>query len=161
MKLKINVKTPNNQAKKCIETQKKSLLGLTQSKKVLEQKVIKHNEFFWIIECDSEKEREKIIKKCANGEVLIKKFYSVLFHIIGKANKLADKFKKGIGWIRRFLIKRLKKTSQQSATDKENGMIKQIESMSDDELKNFIKIHDRESMQKLLSGAIIKIKEIE
>lgn len=160
MKLKITVRTPKNQAAKCIESQKRALLGFAQAKLVKEQKLVNDHKFYWILEVDGEKDRQKIIKKCAAGEVLIKRFYSALFHIIGKANKLSEKFDKGLAWIRRFLIKRLSKRSQQSTTGKENEMIESVRNMSDHELREFIKIHDKEAMQKLLAGELITIEEM-
>ena len=151
-KLKIDVKTPKNQAEQCMKTQKTALLGVKKSKEVLEEKLVKHNEFYWIIQVDSDKQEREIIYKCAKGEVTIRNFYKALFKLIHRANKLGDKFNKGYAWMRRWMVKKLKK---QMGSDQE--LIKKVENMSDEEIKDFIKISDKEEMDKLLSGDMITV----
>lgn len=155
MEVKITVMTPRNQAAKSIKTMKDSLLGFNKAGKVKREKLLADNKFYWIIDCEDQKELDGIIKKAARGEILIKKFYSVLFKLLGRANKLAEKTNKGMQWLKRWLIKRLKKTYQDQS---DNGMTTQIENMKDEELKEFIKINDKESMQKLLSGTLIDVE---
>lgn len=154
MDVKITVMTPRNQAAKSIKTMKDSLLGFSKAGKVKKEKLLADNKFYWIIECADEKELDKIRTKAVRGEVLIKKFYSVLFKVLGRANKLAEKTGKGIQWLKRWLIKRLKKTYQDNS---DNGMTAQIENMKDEELKEFIRVNDKEEMQKLLNGTLIEV----
>lgn len=155
MQVKVTVRTPKNQAAKCIETQKQALLGYRASSKVKKQKLVKHNKFYWILEIE-QKELPEIIKKCARGEIIIREFYKYLFKLLSRANKLATKFKKGIHWIRRWIKKRLKKTGQEN-----QGMANYIDSMTDDQLIDFIKVSDREEMDKLLAGELITVKTID
>lgn len=147
--LKITVLTPKNQAPSCVNTMKDHILGFT--KKVISQNVESHNRFSWIINTTTEKEYLKILKRAAKAEVLIKKFYSILFKVLDKANKLAKKGDRGILWIRNKIMKLLRKKGQDT---------KFIDSMSDKDLKEFIKVSDREEMKKLLNNDIVIIHEI-
>lgn len=151
-KLKIYVKTPKNQAEKCMKTQKKALIGFNKSNKVLEEGVISHDKFYWIIPVEDDKDQKMITKRLSAGEIMIKKFYSVLIRTIDRANKLGHKFQKGIKWAKRWIVKRLKK---QYNDNDEQGFISQIEKMPDEEFKDFLIIHDRKEMQELLSGYLI------
>jgi len=155
MLIKISVKTPKDQATKCIKTQKKALLSYEQRNKVIEEKVVSHKLFYWIIEVKDQKELTQVIKKAAAGEVLIKQFYSGLFKLISRANKLAGKFSKGYKWIKKYLLRTINKKYKGNS-----GMIEHITNMSDEELKDFLVINDKEEMAKLLSGELIKIEEI-
>ena len=157
MKVKVSVKTPKNQAEKCIKTQRAAILGYSQSKKVLEEKVVSDHEFYWIVQVDDPKEYAKILEKAARGEMTIRKFYRTLFKLIDRANKLADKFGKGVSWIRRWIIRKVKKQQEKGGDD---SIIQQIESMSDDELRDFIKVTDRAELEKLLSGELINVEEV-
>lgn len=153
MLLKILVKTPKNQAPVCIKTQKAALVG--HKTKVKEQKVVKHNLFYWILEVADDKEMSVVTYKCARGEVVIKKFYGMLFKILRRANKLAGKFKKGVYWIRRYMKKQINKHGKSDP-----GMMNYIDSMSDEQILDFIKITDKEEMEKLLSGPLIKVEQL-
>ena len=155
MKLKINVKTPKDQAAKCIETQKKALLGMAQASQILEQKLVNDHEFYWVLNIRSHREMMKTIKKCARGEVLIKKFYRTLISLIDRANKLANKFKKGARWMKRWLVRRIKTKTQGN-----EELVNAIENMSDEEFKDFLVIHDRVAMQELLAGDLITVEEV-
>ena len=152
MRIRIRVKTPKNRAPKAIEYLKDSLLGLVFRPKLIEQKVISHNEFYWILDINPD-DLERINKKIALGEILIRRFYSVLFSVIGRANKLASKFGKGLSWIRRFLVNRLRKVYK-----KNSDMIEKIEMMTDEELKDYINITDKEDMRQLLDNQMILIE---
>jgi len=101
-----------------------------------------------------DKELNKITYKCARGEVMIKQFYKTLFKLLNRANHLASKFKKGVDWVRRWMKKQLKKQGQ---TDE--GMMNHIDSMSDEQLLDFIKVSDREDMDQLLSGKLISVSK--
>jgi hypothetical protein len=155
MLVKINVKTPKNQAKACVESQKDALVGVIKRRDIKEQKVISHDEFYWILECKDRDDLEKVIKKCAKGETMIKKFYSVLFKIIHRANVLASKFKKGISWAKKWIMKKLDKVSKNNQTMKAH-----IDSMTDEQFRDWLTITDREAMDKLLAGNLINIKVI-
>lgn len=155
-RIKITVKTPKNQAVKCIETQKKAILGFKHKHKVIEQKVVSDRKFFWIVQVESYKDIMEIGKKAAKGEILIKKFYSTLFHLVDRANKLDKKFRKGTIWVKGFIMKRLRKIYK----DEQGGMADAIENMNSKELEDFLNIEDKEEMQKLLSGNLISIDEI-
>lgn len=161
VKIRITVNTPKNQAHKCIKTQRRSIIGLGHQEKVIEEKVVKHNQFYWIVKPKDDKDLQRMIKKAAAGEVTIRKFYSGLFHIISKANKLCAKFDKGVEWVRRFIIKRLKKVTQFKGDDDKDNLINKVKTMSQKDLKEFIVIHDKEEMQKMLKGDLIIIEEIE
>jgi len=153
--LKITVKTPKNQAAKCEKTQRKQLLTIKKANNIITSKVTKHNEFYWIITYKDNKELEKIQQRLALGEIGIKKFYKYLFKIINKANKLAQKFKKGTEWIKRWLIKKIKKTTKDNPE-----LINQIQEMTKDDINGFITITDKEEMTKLLSQDLITTEHI-
>lgn len=152
--LKITVKTPPNQAKPCMIKQRDTLLGFKKQKQIKEEKLIDHQTFYWVIPAEDQDDIYGITRRLAKGEINIKKFYKTLMKMIDRANKLANKFKKGLSWIRRWIIKRLKKQQQ-------NDFVKQVEEMPDEELKDFLQINDREAMNKLLSGTLIDVEEIE
>ena len=155
MKVKINVKTPKNQASRCIETQKFQLLGSMQ-KNILETVLVAHNEYYWIIKYDDDKELLKVSKRCAQGEVLIKKFYRTLIKWIDRGNWLATKFKKGSAWVKRWIIRQAKKAYKNDPT-----FIKQIEDMKEDEISGFLVIEDREEMMALLDSELISFDFME
>lgn len=155
MKLKITVNTPKNQATKCVESQKNQLLGWKISKQIIESKVINHKQFYWILNIDDD-QYNKLISNCAKGEILIKRFYKVLIKWINKGNKLATKFKQSSAWIRKWILKQARKYYKNN-----EDMIKEIESMTDEDVSNFLKIDDMEEMQKLLDGALIDVEQLE
>jgi len=154
--LKITVKTPKNQAAKCMQSQKEALLGFKKTKSILEEKLINDHEFYWIIPSKDDKETYTIQTRLNRGERFIKTFYKTLIKVLDRANKLATKLKKGTKWIKKWLLKRLKKTYQ----DPNNGLVKQIEDMSEEELKEFIKINDKEAIQKLMRGNLIDVETV-
>lgn len=153
MKIRIDVKTPKNQAPACIESQKDALVGVTKRHKIIKQKVISHNRFYWIMRVKDQKEAEGIMRKCSLGEVLIKKFYSALFKLIKRANKLAARSSKGIAWMKRWLKKKLDKVSTGN-----ESMKNQIDAMTDEQFIEWLKITDEEPMRKLLKGDLITIE---
>jgi len=157
MKIKINVKTPKGQAAKSVETQKKSILGRALSYKLLEQKVVSDSEFYWILEIEEDRYLE-VSNKCFKAEIMIKKFYKILMGTIERVNKLVLKFKKGAKWVRKQIVKRLKKLSGEN--NKDNPLFAQIETMPDEEFNTFIKMNDKAAMKKLLAGPLITIEEI-
>jgi len=155
MKVKILCKTPKNQAKKCIESHKKAIVGLMKAKDIVEQKITKHNEFYWILKVEDDAEYHKVMKSCAKGEILIKRFYGTLMKLIARANFLCNKLDKKLLWARRWIIKRLKKIGENTE------MIQKIETMSDEELKDFMDVTDKEEMEKLLAGDLIDLTVVE
>lgn len=152
-KIKITVLTPKNQAEKAMKKQRDALLGFKKQKKILEEKLVSHNKFYWIIPVDDEKDLVKITTRLSKGEIKIKQFYRTLIKLLDRANKLASKFKKGLSWVRRWIVKKLKK-------DKQTDYAKQINQMDNQELKNFIKIDDREEIIELMKKELITIKEL-
>lgn len=151
--LKITVRTPPNQAKPCMVKQRDALLGFKKQKEIIKEKLVDHQTFYWIVPAEDAADQYMMIKRLAKGEVKIKNFYRTLIKTIDRANKLANKFKKGFQWMRRWLIKRLNK-------DQQTDFAKQVEDMPDEELKDFLKINDREAMMKLLAGTLIDVEEI-
>ena len=151
--LKITVKTPPNQAKACMVKQRDALLGFKKQKEIKEEKLIDHQTFYWIVPAKDTADSYAMTKRLARGEQQIKSFYQTLMKMIDRANKLANKFKKGLSWIRRWIIKKLKKQEQ-------HDFVKQVEEMPDEELKDFLQINDREAMNELLAGSLIDVEEI-
>lgn len=154
---KITVLTPKNKAASNINMLKKTLIGVTRIQNIISEKIVSHNKFYWILAYKDQNDYDKIMKKVFRGEIMIKKFYRTLFKIVDRANKLASKFKKGIEWIRRWMLKTLKKKYQY---DESNDLYKQIKNMPQEELKEFIKIEDRKEMDKLLKKDLIKIEKV-
>jgi hypothetical protein len=157
MMIRVDVKTPRNQAKKCMKTQKMALLGYKEIKKIKEENLISHNRFEWVLEIKDQEEMNNIIMKCARGEVLIKKFYSTLFKLVKRANKVAAKFKKGAAWLKRWMIKTIKKKYEGDS----GKLAEYINSMDDKEFQDFLVINDEEEMRALLAGNLIKVEKIE
>lgn len=151
MLVKIDVKTPKNQAAQCMKTQKSALLGYKQLKKVKEEKVVSHDNFYWVLQLENQKELDKVIKRCSLGEVMIKRFYSSLFKLVHRANRLCAKFGKAKTWIKKWMLKRIKKKYQGDTT----GMENYIQNMSDEEFEDFLQIDDEAEMRKLLEGDLI------
>ena len=156
MRIKIRVLTPKNKAEKSVETLKGSLLGLAFKAKIEKQEVTAHNEFYWILNIDPN-DLPRIHKKAVMGEVLIRTFYSTLFRVIHRANKLASKFKKGISWIRRFIHARLAKVYKNN----DSGMMESFDKMTDEELKDYLNITDKEEIQSLISNQMIFVEELD
>lgn len=154
---KITVLTPKNKAASNVKLLRKTLIGFSRIQNIVTEKVIAHNKFFWVLAYKDEKDFQKISKKVFKGEIMIKKFYARLFKVIDRANKLSDKFSKGIEWIRRKVLKTLKKKYQY---DEHNDLYNNIKTMSKEDLKEFIKIEDRKEMDKLLKKDLIKIEKM-
>ncbi len=159
MRVKITVNTPKNQAEVCIKSQKKAFLGFRGSRRVVKEGVISHNQFYWLLDIKP-KEFVTVTKHAARGEVIIRKFYKMLFKVIGRVNKLNQKWKKGAKWLKKQLIKRLNKLTKDSPDDNKD-FLGNIEGMTDEELGTFIEIHDKEAVQKLLEGELIIVEEVE
>lgn len=158
MKLKITVWTPKNQAEKSMATNRMALLGIKHTRKVVEEKLVAHNQFYWVLEVKPDDVLD-ITRKCAKGEITIRKFYSVIFKLIKRANRIAEKSSKAGAWLKRWVIKRLKKMSQ--GQQENDGLVQQFENMNDDEFNDFIKINDEAEMRAFLEGELIKVEEVE
>lgn len=150
--IKITVLTPKNQATKCVKTQRRALLGYKHAKQIRQETIEAHNRFSWILMTTTE-EIPDLTKKCARGELIIKKFYHTLIKWIRRINRLANKTNKSLKYIRSWLYKRLIKEGQ-------TNVAIQIQQMSDDELKEFISITDLKEMQALLKKELIKIEQV-
>lgn len=154
MKYKITVKTPRNQAERSMAFSRSALLGLKHSRNVIEEKLLGHNEFYWVIET-SEDELQEIMHKCARGEMIIRKFYSIVFKLLHRANRIAEKCGKAGMWFKRWIIGRLKKLT---AGQEENGLVEQFENMNEEEFQDFIQISDEEEIHAFLEGELIKVE---
>jgi len=153
MDLEITVKTPKGQAKKVMNTQKDALLGFKKGKQLKREELINDSTFVWVAPCDDVKDMNYMIKRLMKGERMIKNFYKTLIKTIDRANRLAAKFKKGTKWVRNWMIRKLKKEQQ-------HDIVKQVEAMSDEEIRDFLLIQDRDDMMKLLAGELITVKEL-
>jgi len=152
--LKVTVRTPKRQAESCMRTQLNAMLGLSTKRKLLKQELVSEQEFYWIIDIP-DKDYPQVIKNANKGELIIKKFYSMLFKAIHRLNQLQGKFNKGAVWLKRMLLKRLTKDVKNDKNSE--GMAAEINKMTDEELGTFIEINDRESMQQLLAGRLIEV----
>jgi len=153
IRIKINVKCPNN-AHKNVERLADAIL---LAKKPVKQKIVNDKLFYWIIDCKDFEELSKYTARCLKAENKIKEFYKVLFKLIKRANKLANKWKKGISWIRYWMIKRIRKIQGgNQASDMEN----KLNQMDDKELKDFINPKDKDMMTEFLKQDLITIDEI-
>lgn len=154
MRVRVTVLTPKNQAERCVKTQRRALLGYSKDYVVLEEKVVSDHEFFWVVEVDSPSGYAKILEKATRGEVLIRKFYRSLFKLIDRGNKLANKFGKGLGWVRKWIVRKIRKSA-------EGDLVEQIEGMSDDEFKDFLKVTDRADLELLFEKKLISVERLE
>lgn len=155
--VKIIVRTPKNQAKKCINTQRNALLSYKLSKLIIEEKVVAHNKFYWVLCTNTDKDYDDLLLRVAKGEILIKKFYKMLFSIMDRCNKLLNKWAKGWMWAKRWVTSKLRKLYKGSDT---NEMLTQIEAMTEEEWKDFFNVTDREEMKKLMSGELISVETV-
>jgi len=153
--VRITIKTPKNQAKACIESQKNLLLGHKLQKNIFYQELVNDHIFFWELTLDNEKDLEYVTKRAAMGEVLIKKFFHTLIKWVSRAAKLAGKFKRGAHWAKLWIIRQAKKHYKES-----DDFVKYIEEMKDDDLKTFLTITDKEEMLQLMAGSLIDIKKL-
>jgi hypothetical protein len=148
MLLRITVKTPKNQAAKCVTTQKTQLVG--HDTPIIRSRVLAHNKYYLVI---STEDVEGITARCAKAETMIKTFYNHLIKWITRANKLVKKFDKGIGWVRNYL------RSQALHTYRNPQAVTQINQISDKELRELIQIKDLKEMQELLKRKLISVTE--
>lgn len=130
------------------------MLGHKSANKVVEQKVVSHNEFYWIVQCESQKELNHLVNRSVMGDILIKKFYRQLIKWIDRANKLCDKLGKGTDWVKRWIIKKIRKTYKND--ERENGFVKQVEELTREDLKGRLIITDREEIELLLQKELIR-----
>jgi hypothetical protein len=149
MKVKITIKTPPNQANKAIESSKKVFLGKNKDF-VIQEEVIAHDEFYWVLVIQDLNQMEKLYKKCAAGEVMIREFYRKLFKEIDRANKISKKLGKPISWVKA----RVKKMMGKRSTGDVEGFEDQINNT------DFFEIEDREVMKKFLEESMIKVEEV-
>lgn len=147
------IKTPPGQAEKCIESNKKVFLGFGLKDKVYDQKVLAHNEYAWYLSLNNPSDYDKLLKRCATGEVSIKKFYNELFRTIHRTNKLASKLSKPLKWVRERVIRLFTKKVQESDSFEDT-----LRGMNNEE---FLRIDDEEEMKTFLTQPLISIKQIQ
>lgn len=153
--IKITVNTPRNQAHKCVKSQRDQLLGLKKSNAVTEAKVTKHNQFYWIIPYKDTEELNKITKRLALGENMIKAFYKKLFKAIAWVNRIAAKTGKGGEYLRRQFIRYFKAKYQMDDQESLKEFIK------GQAIQETITIDDEAEMRKLLSNPLFILEETE
>lgn len=151
MRIKIKVKTPKNQAEKCVKSQKPQLLGYKLAGKVVEEGIISNTQFYWILEIDRN-DLNKIIQRAAIAESIIKNFYRKLIHWIDRAAWLGKKFNKSTEWIKRKIVAMARKNTN---NDKET--VKRVEEMVGDDLTGFLTIDDRIEINNLIKGKIVEL----
>jgi len=155
MRIRIDIKTPPNQAENCIEKNKKVFLSRKTRDTIIEQGITDHNEFYWVLDLD-ESQLLSLHKKCHLGETAIKTFYRTLIKTIRRANWLSKKFGKGMKWIRRWINRKVNKTMRGKDKDE---FLHTIESMTDQEINTWIEIEDEEEMKDFLTKPIITITQ--
>lgn len=155
MKVKITINTPRNQAEKSMATNRAALLGIKHGKKIIEEKLVAHNQFYWVLDVGPD-DMQDIAKRCVRGEYVIRKFYSVLFKLIKRANRIATRSRKAGEWIRRWVVKRLKKMQQDPEQD---GLAKQFENMPEKEFVDFLKVTDEAEVRSFLDGPLIILED--
>lgn len=163
--LRITVKTPKGQAERTMNRQIESLIGFKRKKNIVNKKVINDHEFSITMQYEN-KELESITKRLYLAESAIKEFYKSLYKFIKKVNriiKIGNKMgkagKTGLKWLHKKVHKMLIKEipdQKQAAEMKDNLGIDNVK--IEKGLFKEITIDDREEMDKLLAGEIIKIK---
>jgi hypothetical protein len=151
--IKITVKTPKNQAAKCIKSQRDQLLGIKKSNAVTEAKLIAHNKFYWILPYKDAEELDKITKRLALGETMIKAFYNKLFKAIKWVNKISNKTGKTGEYLRRQFIRYFKK---RYSMDDQEGFKEYINGQV---INESISIDDEAEIKKLLTNPLFIVKE--
>ena len=151
--LKITVKTPRNQAHKCVKSQRDQLLGIKKSNSVTEAKVTKHNEFYWVLPYQDTEELSKITKRLALGETMIKGFYQKLFKAIKWVNKISHKTGKTGEYLRRQFLRYFKAKYQ--LPDQE-GLKEFIKGQA---INETITIDDQAEMKKLLTNPLFVVED--
>lgn len=156
---KVTCLTPKNQAAKSVESMKKSIIGLNAHRKVIHQKVIRHDQFYWIVECQTPTEANRLVIKASLANTAIKAFYHRLIRTINKANKLAERGSKGIEYIKRWVKNKLTKHYK---NDKNKDMLMgQIDHLTKEDLKGFLHIDDLPAMQELLKKELVTVELID
>lgn len=155
MKVKITVLTPKNKAKGTEKSLKTGIVGLS---KPLETKLVAHNKFYWIVEIEEDKKKEKklnnLVSRCAKAEVLTKKGLQWTLKTFGWANKQIAKGNRGVSKVKKMLSKRMRKAEMPEED------IEKINNMSDDEFIKHVKIEDREEIEALLLKQLITVKVV-
>ena len=151
--IKITIKTPKNQAAKCIKSQRDQLLGMRKSNAVTEAKLISHNKFYWILPYKDDEELSNITKRLALGETMIKAFYSKLFKAIKWVNKIGNKTGKTGDYLRRQFIRYFKK---KYSMDDQEGFKEYINGQA---INESISIDDEAEMKKLLTNPLFIVEE--
>lgn len=165
--IKVTVKTPNNQAKKCVQSLKRMIIGYKNEKNIIKQKVTTHKEFYYIIKITKTQDYKYYNTQTTISEQMIKNFYKQLYKVIRWTNRsirLANKFgKKGIKGIE-WTKKRMNKILTNKIPDKESRekLRKQIEENIQEtnhnkEILQEIIIDDQKEMDELLKGEIITL----
>lgn len=144
-KLKLTCYTPRDQAKKCSKGFAMKHFGFAS--KPIETKVMSDTEFYHIWEFEKEKQMDRVIGKIPKAEQSIRQVHIILFHIIGRGNKLAKKFAWSLEKTRRWMLKRLKQK------------VKDPKEMED--FINVIEINDEEELREFLAGELFKYEILE
>ena len=143
--LKITCLTPKGKSKKVLRDFRDAIVGY---RRTYFEKVVNDHEFYFIIPCKSEIDVKRTIYKASKSEVRIKQVYRLIFKSFDRANKWANKGKKGTEKAKKFFLKLLKKNGVDP-----NGMDITIE-------KDTFEITDREEMEILLKKELISVKEV-
>jgi len=158
IKYKINVLCPDNQAPKTMNSFKNTLLGFGFASSILEEKVLSHNSFYWVLEIEAKKE-EELFKRLASGEVTIKGFYRTLFKNLKRVKKIAKKLKRVSFNILQKLKERVSKQFQHNQAYKD--LEENINKMSKEEAESFISEKNIKEWEVFLSKELFKVVELE
>lgn len=145
VRLKITCYTPKGQAAK--SSQSFGLRYLSLMNKPIETAVLSDSEFYYIYDLKEKAAHKMMNDKIPSAEWKIRKFYTTLMGVIGRANKLGKRGAWGLEKIRRRIISELHRKTQEDE--------KTIEDMID-----AIKIDDLDYMLDFLSKPLFKVEEL-
>lgn len=143
--------TPKGKEKSSKLMLESSLLGAIKQPK---SRKIGRGKITWVITCKNHKELTKLTYRAAKSDISIKKFYSFLFKIIRRGNKMCNKGEKGIKKARNWFKKQLLKQKNEELAAK-------VEGMSDQEFKEYLKVEDRAYMEKFLKKDLVTARRLE
>lgn len=113
--------------------------GLNRPKETV---IVSDREFYYIYDFEDEKKFKKFCNKIPKAEQKIRMFYTVLFHVIGRANKMGKKGAWKLEKIRRWILKRLVKKGYDKKTM--------------DDFIDGINIEDEKEMREFLGGELFR-----
>ena len=149
-KIKVTCLTPKGKAVQCEKEWRKQFPTF---QKPIDKGITSDSEFYWVYEFDKLTDMYIHNKKYLMAAWTIRKFYGFMIRSFTRAVKLANRSEWGTRKVRNWLLKKYNKSKV-----KDEKTIEKIKTMKDDELKEWIKLEDKEEIEAFLKTDIIVTK---